>query len=71
MISSQLQKHHFLSPFHFVLIKLSLVRITPFLRYHNFFLIFSVTLNFQTTQLAGTLSCMRLMYIDLTEKVEL
>ena len=37
----------FLSPFHFLLAKLSFVRITPFLRYHKKILIFSGTLNFQ------------------------
>ena len=73
MVSSQLQKQHFLSPFHFLLIKLSFVRINPFLRYHKKkILIFSGTLNFQATQLAGTLfSCMRLVYIDLTGNPEL
>jgi hypothetical protein len=72
MFSSALQKQHFLSPFHFLLIKLSFVRITPFFKYHNFFLIFSGTLNFQAAHLSGTLfSCIKHMYIDLTEKEEL
>ena len=72
MVSSQLQKQHLASPFHFLLIKLSFVSITPLLRYHKKILIFEGTFSFQATQLTGIVfSSMRLEYIDLTEKMEL
>ena len=71
MFSSLLQKQHFPSPFHFLLSKLSLVRITPFLRYHKKILIFIGSLNFQAIQSSCALcSFTRFVYIDLTEKIE-
>ena len=71
MFSSLLQKQHFPSPFHFLLSKLSLVRITPFLRYHKKILIFIGSLNFQAIQSSCALcSFTRFVYIDLTEKID-
>ena len=70
MVSLLLQKKHLLSPFHFLLIKLSLVKRTPFCRYHNKIFIFKGSHNFHTMFLSVILfSCIKSVYKDLAVKL--
>ena len=56
IVSLELQKQHLALPFHFLLIKLSLVNVTPFFRNHKKILIFNGTFIFQDLQKDGVAS---------------
>jgi hypothetical protein len=63
------KKQHFSSPFHFLLTRLSLVKITPWLRYQRKILIFKGSFTFQLMHLWGVPSYFIMsLYIDCVEK---
>jgi len=65
MLSSALQKLHFVLPFHFLFARLSLVRVTPFFRYQRKILVLRGTFIFQVIQSEGVPSlCIKLVYMD-------
>jgi len=67
IVSSKLQKQHFILPFHCQRARLSLVRTTPFCKYHMKTLIFKGIFNFQMILLYGTAKCAtKALYIDRT-----
>jgi len=69
MVSSRLQKQHFILPLHCRRARLSLVRTTPFCKYQIKILIFKGTLNFQIKFLrcAGRRT-INVLYMDRTVK---
>ena len=67
MVSLELQKQHLGQPFHFLLIRLSLVSVTPFFRNQRKILILRGTRIFQAKQLDGVPSLsIKFRYIDFT-----
>ena len=69
IVSLRLQQQHFKLPFHRRLIKLSLVRVTPLIKYHIKILILSGNFSFQIVWLCGIILVVVIaLYIDRTEK---
>ena len=69
MISSRLQKQHFILPLHCRRARLSLVRTTPFCKYHIKILIFKGSLNFRIKFLRGaSRRAINVLYMDRTVK---
>ena len=67
IVSSKLQKQHFILPFHCRRARLSLVRTIPFCKYQMKTLIFKGSFNFQTILLYGTAKgATKALYIDRT-----
>jgi hypothetical protein len=70
MVSGEWQKQHFVSPFQIRLTRLSLVKITPFFRYHKNIFIFVGTLICQIScDIITPLLINAAAYMDLTEKL--
>jgi hypothetical protein len=69
MVSGKWQKQHFLSPFQFRLARLSLVKITPFFRYHKKTLIFIGILICHISCDTLTPLLINAAYMDLTVKL--
>jgi hypothetical protein len=69
MVSCSLQKQHREHPFHCLLTRLSLVRITPFLRYQRKILIFNAILAFHVQQFISIpIFKTKSLYMFFTEK---
>ena len=69
IVSSKLQKQHFILPFYCRRARLSLVRTTPFCKYQIKILIFKGSLNFQIKFLRGAgRRAINVLYMDRTVK---